>query len=102
MRSIGSFTMTCLIAVVVSLGICWTGPARAGDGGDDAGALLGMLCAFASNFNIPCPQYPTYANTTTTPATPISPPSPIVLELAGLGGSFPTRCASWIATAPCA
>jgi hypothetical protein len=72
----------CLAIAFAAIWMTATGSARAGDGGEDAGSLFMLLCtSYASTlFHIPCPQYPTYANTVT--VTPISPPSPIVLELA--------------------
>jgi hypothetical protein len=67
---------------LAAIWLFWAGPAWAG-GASDAGTLLSLLCnTFAFSLGIPCPQYPTYADTTTTPATPISPATPIILELA--------------------
>jgi hypothetical protein len=71
-----------IVCVAAAIWIFGAGPAWAGGGGMDAASLLSSLCGFASTFGIPCPQYPTYANTATKPATPISPLTPIVLELA--------------------
>jgi hypothetical protein len=68
-----------IAAAGVAIWLLCAGPARAG-GGMDAGALQSLLCTFASDLGIPCPQYPTYLNTITTAA--ISPPTPIVVELA--------------------